>query len=505
MKTRKLKKLKCRLDENVSIKVVLMNYVQKIIKNIVITGISQFLISILGFLLLIYIARYLGEADFGKYNFALSFTALFVIISDLGISNLIIREVAREKKLAGEYIINASLTKSLLSFISFILIVLSINLMNYPQDVKIVVYLFGIYTILTSFALTFRSIFQAFEKMEYNAIVELTKQIMLIFFALYIIRSGYGLFELACSYLLTGILDIILSFLILYKQISRSGIQANFLFCRKLIVKSIPFGLNELFGVIFFKIDIIMLSSIQSDSAVGIYSAACVPLLSLSTIISYMVASTLYPVMSKYFLSSKKSLEEITVLTSKYMIIIGFPIGIGCLLLSDQFIELLYADQYSSSIIAFQILAFFIPFRLVSKITGTLLTSINKQNVRTISVGLSSLINIILNAILIPRFSFIGASVATVLSELILYYIFNMFIEKYYGRVKINSYFIKPCLASLLMGAFIIKYIYLNIFLLIPISAFVYFVFLSLLGTFSEDDIKLIKKIITKDNGYGVK
>lgn len=482
-----------------------MNYVQKIVKNIAITGISQFIISIIGFLLLIYIARYFGEADFGKYNFALSFTAFFVIASDLGISSFIIREVAREKQLAGEYITNASLTKLLLSFISFVLIVIVINLMAYPQDTKIVVYLFGIYTILTSFALTFRSIFQAFEKMEYNAAVELIKQIALVFLVLFVIRSKCGLLELAYVYLLTGILDVILSLFIVFKRISRPNLNINYLFCKRLVLKSIPFGFNELFGVIFFKIDTIMLSSIQSDSAVGIYSAAYVPLLSLSTIISYMVASTLYPVMSKCFISSKKSLEEITALTSKYIIIIGFPIGIGCFLLSDRFIELLYVDQYSSSVIPFQILAFFIPFRLVSKITGTLLTSINKQNVRTISVGLSSLANIMLNVILIPRFSYLGASVATVLSELFLYYTFNIFIERYYMKIYINNYFLKPCLASLLMGIFIINYRDLNLFLLVSISAVSYFALLVLLGAFSKDDVSLAKKIIIKDNSYGVK
>ena len=54
-----------------------MNTVQRIAKNTGVLAISQVINSILGFFLLIYIARYLGEVGFGKYSFALAFTGLF--------------------------------------------------------------------------------------------------------------------------------------------------------------------------------------------------------------------------------------------------------------------------------------------------------------------------------------------------------------------------------------------------------------------------------------------
>ncbi|GAH46212.1 unnamed protein product [marine sediment metagenome] len=83
---------------------------------------------------MIYIARYLGEVGFGKYSFAVSFTALFIIFADLGLSNLIIRELARNKELTNEYLTNVSVIKLLLSFLAFGFIALTINLMDYPRD-----------------------------------------------------------------------------------------------------------------------------------------------------------------------------------------------------------------------------------------------------------------------------------------------------------------------------------------------------------------------------------
>ena len=118
-----------------------MNTVQPIAKNTGVLAISQVITSILGFFLLIYIARYLGEVGFGKYSFALSFTTLFTIVANLGMNNYIIREIARNKELTNEYLTNVSLIKFILSFLAFGFIALTINLMDYLRDMTYSVFL----------------------------------------------------------------------------------------------------------------------------------------------------------------------------------------------------------------------------------------------------------------------------------------------------------------------------------------------------------------------------
>ena len=474
-----------------------MNTIQRIAKNVGVLGISQVITSVLGFFLLIYIARYLGEVGFGKYSFALSFTALFVIFADLGISNLIIREIARNKELTNEYLTNVSVIKLLLSLLTFGFIVLTINLMDYPQDTTYAVYLFGVYTILTSFAQTSMSIFQAYERMEYTAVVMVIDKIILVPLVLFALFSGYGLIELAYVYIFVGIVAVTLSFSIVLIKIAKPKLTIDFSLWKTLIIGSIPFGLNALFGVLFFKIDTVMLSVFKNDAAVGIYNAAYVPLLALG-IIPGVFISALYPVMSRHFVSSKDSLKTFTVLSSKYMAIIGFPIAIGCFVLADRFIALFYLDQYSGSIIAFQILALFIPLRFVSSVTGTLLTSINRQSIRTVSVGLSALFNIILNAALIPYWSYIGASIATVISEVFLYFVFIHFINKHYKKLELHKHFMKPLVASLVMGGFVFYFNDVNLLLLVISAGLVYFVILLLLRTFTQEDRDIFKQVVKR-------
>jgi len=481
-----------------------MNSIQRIAKNIGMSFISQIIVSIFGFLLLIYIARFLGEAEFGIYSFAVSFTSLFIVLADIGISQLIIREIARDKKRTNEFIINASILKIILSSITLGLIALIINLMNYPYFVIYIVYLFGIYTILSSFSQMLMSVFQAFEKMEYFAAITSIEKIIIISFGLYALFLGYGLTTLAYVYVFSSIITFFISLFVFLKKFvklnSLNTQKINLSLWKTLTADAAPFGFNTLFGMLFFKIDTVLLSFLKNDIAVGVYNAAYNPLLALGTVLTGMTVNAIYPVMSKKFTQSELSIGVFTTLSSKYMFILGIPISMGCLILANRFIELFYGNQFNNAVLSFQILALFMPLRLVSSITGTHLTSINKQEIRTFIVFLSSIFNIILNLLLIPYFSFIGASIATVISEIFLYFGFLISLNKYYGKLNLSKFTLKPLLGSIVMGIFLLFFQQNNIFLITICGTFIYIFVLIIIKTFDENDKNIYRTIFYKQN-----
>lgn len=476
-----------------------MNQIQRIVKNMGVMGAAQVLTALISFVLLIYLARFLGEADFGKYNFAFSFTNLFAIFADLGISQLLIREIARKKQLSEYYVNNAILLKILLSILTFIGIILITWTLRFPKTLSILLYLFGIYNILSTLSSTYLSLFQAWEKMEYVALFQVIERVIIATFTLIVLFQGYGVIAVAYIYILAGIIDMILAATITFKKFIKPLFKIDWGLQKKLLIMGLPFGLNALFAVFFFKIDTILLGFLKGDVAVGIYNAAYNPLLSLSMIVAGIVSAAIYPVMSKYYKENKESLGKFTIISSKYLAIFGFPIAIGCFILADKFILILYAGGYTGAIIAFQILALFIPIRLVSTITGTLLSSINRQGYRMFSVGISAAFNIILNLILIPYYSYIGASIATVLSELLLYCLFLFYIGRYYKTINVNRTFTKPLIASIIMAMTIYPIKNLNTFIIIGLATIIYFLFLFLLKTFGDDDRLLLNNLLGKE------
>ena len=475
-----------------------MSTIKTIAQNTLFIVTSQVIVTLIGFFLFIYIARDLGEVDFGVYNFALTFTSLFSILADIGISTYLVREIARNKEIASEFFSNIVIIKIVLSTITFCLIVVTINILNYPSETIYIIYLFGIYSILNSFTLMISSFFRAFEKMQYVALFLIIEKLVIFPLVLFVLFLGYGLIGLAYVHIFSIAIVLILITLFLFTKLSKPAFKTNYPLSVKIVYGSIPFGLNAFFGVIFLKIDTIMLSIMAGDAAVGIYNAAYIPILTL-LIFPDVFLSSLFPIMSRHYALSKDSLDNFILIPSKFLLIIGIPIAVGCIITAPKLISLFFGRQYLDSILPFQILSIFIPIRFLSATTGPLLNSINRENLRTFGVGLGALINIIVNIILIPIVGYIGACIATVFSEIFLYFILFYFIKISYKKISLHHLLIKPIVASCIMGIFIYYLININIFLLVLLSSIIYFCIILLLRVITQDEWKLIQELFKRE------
>lgn len=145
-----------------------MNTIQRITKNVGVLFISQMLSYILGFFTMMYSARYLGVEGFGTLSLALAFTSIFSIFMDLGLSTLTIREVARDKSIAKDYVANITLIKLVLTTITFAVIFIIVHLIGYNQQTMQVIYLITLYNFFTAFSQIFYAVFQANEKWNIN-------------------------------------------------------------------------------------------------------------------------------------------------------------------------------------------------------------------------------------------------------------------------------------------------------------------------------------------------
>lgn len=476
-----------------------MNTVQRIAKNTAALFIAQFIGSILGLILSIFIARSLGDVIFGKYSFALAFTAIFTIFSELGYNTLLVREVARDKSKASKYLNNILCMRVLLSIIIFALIVITINLMKYPADTKNVVYLFGIYTLITSFTAVFKVTFRAFEKMEYEAGITTITNVIRVSLGLLVLFLGYGLVELALIFLITGIFEFLLSVLVCERKFVKPQIEVNLTFWIEMAKLAIPLSTMTIFVFIYVKIDTLMLSVMKGDAVVGWYAAASGLVLALKPF-SQLFRQALLPLASNFYVSSKSSLNLTYEKSFKYLLIIGLPMAIGITLLADKIIFLCYGQDFKNSIIVLQILAWDVFLVYIYGSLSTTLVSIDKQNQIAIATGLSAIINVALNLILIPPFSYVGAAVATVVTETALFGFYFYFSSKYIYRLPIHKIIISPLTSSAIMALFIHFCSGINLAVLIVAAAMIYFMMLYLTGGLSSGDINLLRQVIKRPN-----
>ena len=473
--------------------------ITRIIKNISALALGEVITRILSLFFIIYLARYLGEIGFGRYSFAFAFTSLFLVIVDPGVNTLVIRDVAREKALAGKYVGNIILLRPILSVLAFALIAVVINLMDYPAETRLAVYIVGIYSIMISFSQLTRSVFRAFEKMEYEALLNISERLIFVSLGITVLFLGYGLIEVVSVFLIAGTANVFLSFSLIVRKFTSVKLEMDWNFWKYLIREGLPFGMALIFITVYIKIDTVMLSIIKGDAAAGWYNAAYQIPFAVS-LISFAYMESIFPLLSKFYRSSKDSLIFIYTKSYKYLLIISLPIAVFTTLFAEKIIFLLYGAEFGPSAISLRILIWFTVFEFLGYLFYTVLASIDRQNINTFNTAVCAVANVLLNLLLIPSLSYAGASIAKVLTYII-YFSLNLYMVSRYlhstDRLPLKD-LIKPVISSISMGIILYMFKDLSLLLLIPLAALVYCIFLYLVDALPKEEIELWKNLFQR-------
>ncbi len=487
-----------------------MSAVSKIAKNTTVLLVAQIISYVLAFFYTIYTARYLGASGFGIISSALALGAILSIFTELGLSTLTVREVSRDKSLANKYIGNTLALKLILSSITITAMVLVVTLGHYPPQIAAVIYYITLSFVVGAFTSIFYSIFQAYEKMEFQSIGQIINSIIMFSGILLIIYYQKSIIEFGLIYLIASIISLIYGVIIcvwkfvlpkieidlnLWKS-ALTKIELDTNLWKFLITEAVPLAISGVFLLIAFRIDTLILLWINGTAAVGFYNAAF-SLMTALMFVPFVYVSAIFPLLSRLNVSSKELLKYSYEKSFKYLIILSLPIAVGTTLLASPIILMIYKSAFSQSIAALQILIWAIPLIFVNYILGTAINSINKQRETVKTTFIAMLLNIALNLLLLPRYGLIAACYITILTELTCFMLWFHIMNVHGYKINILKILYKPIIASLVMGLAIIL-LHANVFLVIILATIVYFGVLYLLKTFSEDDISLIKKVLGK-------
>jgi O-antigen/teichoic acid export membrane protein len=470
---------------------------QRIIKNSFFLLSSNILAKIVNFILFIVLTRALGVKGFGLFSFGLAYTSLFAIFVNIGINNFLILEVARDKSQAEKFVSVTLPAIIVFSIITFIIINGSTYITNWsPGECKIIL-LFSIYIILDAISRYFISIFRAYERMEFEAILNFSERVGMLIVALILWFYQDNLKNFIIAFNLILLLKLLFAFFIVLRYFIKIRIQCFSLKILSILKQSYPFALMSIFGIISTRIDTVMLKFFYNNEVVGLYNTAHKIIDSVS-FIPESIAFAFFPALSFLYINNHDAFLITFRKFLKYLTIIAIPIITGLYILAPQIIILLFKPEFYKSYIALQWLALWLFLIFLKHAYATALNSIGKQKIFSYIIGLTMILNVILNYILIPKYNILGACVATVISEF-LTTIISMYALRKNARIKTNiSIYLKIIFVSILM---IIIYILIkdwNIFMIFTISFIIYIILLFILKIISYKEINnlIFKKVI---------
>ena len=196
---------------------------------------------------------------------------------------------------------------------------------------------------------------------------------------------------------------------------------------KSLLIFTVPFALAAIFTRVYGYIDTVLLNQMINETAVGFYSIPYKITFSLQFIPMAFVAS-LYPAFSSYFVSNKELLKKTFEKSMVYLGIISVPVCLGVIALAKPLMLKVYTIEYAPSILPLQILIISLVFLFLNFPLGSLLNACNRQTRNTVHIGIVMVINIVLNVILIPKYSYIGAAIASSISTFLMF-VLQLYLE----------------------------------------------------------------------------
>jgi polysaccharide transporter, PST family len=399
-----------------------------------------------GLIVGVWVARYLGVNDYGLFNYALAFVSLFSPIFTLGLDDVVVNRIVHESS-AKEEILGTTFWLKLLGGIVSVLMVCGIFLLTEHDPSKlsnisliVILSITGIFRASDTIEIWFQSQVQS----KYAVIAKniaylistfikvaliLTKQPLLAFAWVTLAEFAMSAFSLAIAYRMRGF-----SFR-LWKW--------SFPLAKTLMKDSLPLLFSGFAILIFMKIDLIMLGQMKGNTEVGIYSAA-VRVSELWYFIPTAVVSSVAP---KIYAAKKESdilyykrMKQLL----RLLAFISIAISIPMTFFSGNVIGIMFKSGFAEAgpILAVHIWTSLFVFMGVATSPWFIAEGLNHISFGKTLMG--AVLNVILNFLLIPEYSGMGAAIATIVSQAVAAFLSNAIDKRTHKLFKIQLQSIIP-------------------------------------------------------------
>jgi len=387
---------------------------QTIVKNTFWLGVGTVTNRLLSLALLIFAARVLGAEGYGQFTFALAFASLLIVFSDFGLSAIVTREFAREPEKWKEFYSLLSL-KMVLAIVTFLLIAVTSFVIAPAQNIQIIILTLAVFLLSNSFIGIFHAFFHAKEKMEYEAGIEILQTLLIVVFGIFVLFRFPSPESLGYAYLGAALIALVSVFLFFHFKIAPLRIKWNILVWKKFLKMSWPLAFIGLFGAVYSYTDSVMLGYWNMLKEVGWYNAAY-RIVVASLIPMGLIGVSFYPALSRFAKESRERFQRIWDYELEIMIALALPLVVGGMTLASKIIDSLYPADFTPSILAFQILIGVASLIFLYRPFYDALIVLNQQRKTFWITMAGAILNIVLNLILIPKYSLYGAASATIIT-----------------------------------------------------------------------------------------
>jgi O-antigen/teichoic acid export membrane protein len=378
-----------------------------------------------------------GTAAYGWYAAVFSFTIMFNILLDLGLSHYSNRNMAQNPQRLAQSFSRLTTVKFVLGLV-YLLVALGIgHVLGYTQKVFTLLLLLAFNQFLLSLIVFFRSHLAGLQFFRADAVMSVLDKILTILFCgtvLYTTAWGLKMTIVLFALLQTISLGLAAAtgFAMLYRKTPVFKFSFRYQKVRKQIKQSLPYAALILLMGLYTRVDSVMLQQISGELEAGVYAQAF-RLIDAINQPAYLFSVLLLPMFAG-MLARQESVEELSKLAFSLVMVLTIGVAVASAYNAPDLMAALYNNETQLSTPVFQWLVFSAVAFGATYIFGTLLTARgNLALLNKVALG-GFLVNVVLNLVLIPVYGAFGAAVATVITQgltAVLQIIFSFKIMRY--------------------------------------------------------------------------
>jgi O-antigen/teichoic acid export membrane protein len=467
-----------------------------IVKNSAFVILAKVMNTVFALAIVPFLARYLGKTGFGHYSFAYSFVGMFQAAAWLGVHSIIVREIARSHDQASWYYGNALSVKLLLTLIAGG--VLAIATYAYPDlnaFSRQVVLIAGAETLVRTYGTINVSMFRALERMQNEPILRIVDLGTAAIGISLSIIFDLGLVAVMLSFLCGATAYALVGFLLVSCTIARPVPRGDLPTWGYLLKEGLPIGISTGIRRVYEREGAVYLRSHGDVGQVGIYGGGT-RAYTLIIMVSTAIANSLFPMLSRRALDTRKALTTAIEVSLKLLLLIASAFAIPLFFTIDTIAPIILGKELGEVALVARLLSPAIVFAFASSLFSTVLDSTNLQKLNTVAWTVVLVLNFGLNLALTPSMGYVGTTLALLTTEIAFALLTFFFIWIKIGRLAMLESVIKPL--TIIAISWIVGWILwpkLSLGALV-VSVVLYGLLIWKLQVFSKGEIELLRRTL---------
>ena len=388
----------------------------KVLKNASWIIVCRIVQALLGLVISMFTARYLGPSNYGLINYAMSLVAFVTPITLLGLDEVLVQEFVNHPDKEGEAI-GSSIAMSIVSALLCIVGVGAFAFVANGSEIETL-----IVCILYSTILIFKAMeliqywFQAKLMAKYSSVISVIAYVVVSSYRIFLLVTQKSLYWFAVANALDALLIAVI-LIVIYRRKSNQKIRVSPSMCKYLLNQGKYYILANLMVVLFSQTDRIMINMMIDSAATGYYSAA-VHITNLSAFVFSAIVTSARPSIFKGKSVSEEKFEKL--LSQLYSVIIYGALlqGIVMTIFATPIISLLYGREFLPAVNSLRIVVWYTAFSYIGGVRNIWMLAESKQKY-ILPINLCGAVaNVVLNYFLIPVMGIEGAAIASCFTQL---------------------------------------------------------------------------------------